>query len=298
MNKLSLLSLFEQSEADLKTKLSGLILPRDAEKLNQILSDLFVEHIKVGEYKQELTNSEMAIFQSAIQLVEESLQLQQHLFAIKEKEETLVTTEKKQDEERKLPINKSQAAVVAVAATGILTGAVTNVGTILLAIVATAAGVWITRENSGTNTIVKEKAVRQELVVNADAIIGTTKKICQSLDNLMGVYQTNIENFKSRVDNKPEPTLYNSYGYLLNRLASLYRDKINNASAEEIDDDITKLFKTLKNYNYEFANYSDETKQFYEVEELEEISEPEVEEVAILEKGECIVKGKMYQPKN
>ena len=106
MNKLSLLSLFEQSEADLKTKLSGLILPRDAEKLNQILSDLFVEHIKVGEYKQELTSSEMAIFQSAIQLVEESLQLQQHLFEVREKEETLVTTEKKQDEERKLPINK------------------------------------------------------------------------------------------------------------------------------------------------------------------------------------------------
>ena len=91
---------------------------------------------------------------------------------------------------------------------------------------------------------------------------------------------------------------YNSYGYLLNRLASLYRDKTNNAPAEEIDDDIAKLFKTLKNYNYEFANYSDETKQFFEVEEIEEISEPEVEEVAILEKGECIVKGKLYQPKN
>lgn len=298
MNKLSLLSLFEQSEADLKTKLSGLILPRDAEKLNQILSDLFVEHIKVGEYKQELTNSEMAIFQSAIQLVEESLQLQQHLFAIKEKEETLVTTEKKHGEERKLPINKSQAAVVAVAATGILTGAVTNVGTILLAIVATAAGVWITRENSDTNTIVKEKTINQELAVNAVAIIETTKKICQSVDNLMGVYQTNIENFKSRIDNKPEPTLYSSYGYLLNRLASLYRDKANNAPAEEIDDDIAKLFKTLKNYNYEFVNYSDETKQFFEIEELEEISKPEIEEVAILEKGECIVKGKLYQPKN
>ena len=298
MNKLSLLSLFEQSEADLKTKLSGLILPRDAEKLNQILSDLFVEHIKVGEYKQELTNSEMAIFQSAIQLVEESLQLQQHLFAIKEKEETLVTTEKKHGEERKLPINKSQAAVVAVAATGILTGAVTNVGTILLAIVATAAGVWITRENSDTNTIVKEKVIRHELMVNAEAIIETTKKMCQSLDNLMGVYQTNIENFKSRIENKPDPTLYNSYGYLLNRLASIYRDKTNNAPAKEIDDDISKLFKTLKNYNYEFVNYSNETKQFFEVEELEEISEPEVEEVAILEKGECIVKGKMYQPKN
>ena len=174
MNKLSLLSLFEQSEADLKTKLSGLILPRDAEKLNQILSDLFVEHIKVGEYKQELTNSEMAIFQSAIQLVEESLQLQQHLFEVREKEERLVTTEKKHGEERKLPINKSQAAVVAVAATGILTGAVTNVGTILLAIVATAAGVWITRENSDTNTIVKEKTINQELAVNAVAIIETT----------------------------------------------------------------------------------------------------------------------------
>ena len=298
MNKLSLLSLFEQSEADLKTKLSGLILPRDAEKLNQILSDLFVEHIKVGEYKQELTNSEMAIFQSAIQLVEESLQLQQHLFAIKEKEETLVTTEKKHGEERKLPINKSQAAVVAVAATGILTGAVTNVGTILLAIVATAAGVWITRENSDTNTIVKEIIINQELAVNAVAIIETTKKICQSLDRLMGVYQTNIENFKSRIDNKPEPTLYSSYGYLLNRLAYLYRDRVNNASEQKIDEDIDNIFMTLEDYDYKFVNYSDDNKTLFSIEENAEITEPKVMGVAILEEGNCIVKGKYYKPAN
>lgn len=298
MDKLTLLSLFEQSEAELRAQLSDLVLPRDAKKLNRILSDLFVDHIKVGEYKQELTNSEIAIFQSAILLVEESLQLQQNLFAVKAKEETLVAKGTTQSKERKLPINKSQVAIVAVAATGILTGAVTNIGTILLATVATAAGVWIAREGNEPKTKVKEKVIKQELAINADAIIETTKKICQSLDNIMGVYQTNIENLRSRIENKPEPTLYNSYGYLLNRLSYLYKDMTNNANIEEVKEDIAKLFKTLKNYNYEFVNYSEATKQFFEVEELEEISELEVEEVAILEKGECIVKGKIYQPKN
>lgn len=297
MNKQSLLSLFEQSETELKKHLADLSLPRDAEQLNKILSDLFVEHIKVGEYKQELTSSEMAIFQSAILLVEESLQLQQNLFSIKGKNEIVVSKDDLQKQKIKLPINKSQVAMVAVAATGVLTGAVSNIGTILLTIVTTAAGIWIARSEDETKNNTKEKIIQNKLNVNADAIICTTKKICQSIDRLMGIYQSNIDNLKARIGNKPEPTLYNSYGYLLNRLAELYKDLTNNASDTEIKEDITRLFKTLRNYNYEFINYSEDTKQYFEVEDLEEISIPEVEGVAILEKGECIVKGKYYHPK-
>lgn len=295
--KPSLLSLFEQSETELRNQLIGIELPRDNEKLNHILSNLFVEHIKVDEYKQELTSSELAIFQSAIQLVEESLHLQKEIFSFEKIQESVTSHAIAQIEEKKLPINKSQVAVVGVTAMGILAGAVPNWGTIIFAIIATAIGVVVTKEYKDTKTIVKEKVVCPKMLVNADVVINVTKQICQSVDKLMAVYQTNIENLKSRLDNKPEPTLYNSYGYLLNRLADLYKDQTNNASKNEIENDITKLFKTLKNYNYEFVNFSDETKQYYEVEEIDEISEPEIDAVAVLEKGECIIKGKYYLPK-
>ena len=42
MNTISLLSLFQQSEAELRSQLTGLVLPKDEDKLNRVLSNLFV----------------------------------------------------------------------------------------------------------------------------------------------------------------------------------------------------------------------------------------------------------------
>lgn len=300
MNTISLLSLFQQSEAELQAQLSGLVLPKDEDKLNRVLSNLFVEHIHVERYKDELTNSELAIFQSAIQLVEESLKLQQDMFSFTQNTTASSCAEVIKYEKDAYPqwrLNKNQMTVLGTTAVGVLAGAATNIGTVLLAIVATAAGLWISKETHENEVKVQEKIVVKDIQVNADAIINAARNICQSIDRLMDMYQTNIENLKSRIDNKPQPNLHNMYGYLLDRLANLYRDKTNPASAEAIEDDISKIFKTLKNYRYEFINYSEENKHMFDVEEIDGISEPEETEVAILENGICIKEGKYYQPK-
>lgn len=300
MNTISLLSLFQQSESELKAQLSGLVLPKDEDKLNSILSSLFVEHIQLGKYKQQLTNSELAIFQSAIQLVKESLALQENIFSFSQSQNVSSTTAitKLQESSKKIfSLNKNQMTILATTATGILVGAATNVGTILLAIVATAAGLWFSKESQQREIKVQERVIASEIRVNADAIINAAKNICQSVDKIMDTYHTNIHNIKSRMENQTKPTLHNMYGYLLDRLATLYRDKSHHASAEDIEDDISKIFKTLKNYKYEFINYTEENKQMFDVEELEGIEKPEETEVAVLEDGNCIIKGKYYQPK-
>ena len=244
----------------------------------------------------------MAIFQSAIQLVEESLKLQQDMFSFTQNTNASSPAEviKYEKENETAPIwrlNKNQITLLGTTAVGVLAGAVTNVGTVLLAIVATAAGLWVSKESRDNEIKVQEKIIAKDIQVNADAIINAARNICQSIDRLMDMYQTNIENLKSRIDNKPQPKLHNMYGYLLDRLANLYRDKTNQASAEDIEDDISKIFKTLKNYRYEFVNYSEENKHMFDVEEIDGISEPEETEVAILENGICIKEGKYYQPK-
>lgn len=300
MNTISLLSMFQQSEAELKAQLTGLVLPKDEDKLNRVLSNLFVEHIHIERYKDELTNSELAIFQSAIQLVEESLKLQQDIFSFTQNTTASSSAEVIKYEKDAYPqwrLNKNQITLLGTTAVGILAGAATNVGTVLLAIVVTAAGLWISKESHDNEIKVLEKIVAKDIQVNADAIINAARNICQSIDRLMDMYQTNIENLKSRIDNKPQPNLQNTYGYLLDRLANLYRDTTNQASAEDIEDDISKIFKTLKNYRYEFVNYSEENKHMFDVEEIDGISEPEETEVAILENGICIKEGKYYQPK-
>ena len=194
-------------------------------------------------------------------------------------------------------LNKNQMTILATTATGILVGAATNVGTILLAIVATAAGLWLSKESQQREIKVQDRVVASEIRVNADAIINAAKNICQSVDKIMDTYHTNIHNINSRMENQTKPTLHNMYGYLLDRLAILYRDKSNHAPEEDIEDDISKIFKTLKNYRYELVNYSEENKHLFDIEEIEGISEPEETEVAILENGICIKEGKYYQPK-
>lgn len=300
MKTISLLSLFQQSEAELKAQLTGLVLPKDEDKLNRVLSNLFVEHIYVDRYKDELTNSELAIFQSAIQLVEASLKLQQDMFSFSQNTTASIPAEVVKSEKDAYPqwrLNKNQMTVLGTTAVGVLAGAATNIGTMLLAIVATAAGLWISKETHENEVKVQERVVAKDIQVNADAIINAARNICQSIDRLMDMYQTNINNLKSRMETKNQPTLQNMYGYLLDRLANLYRDKTNQAPAEDIEDDISKIFKTLKNYRYEFVNYSEENKHMFEVEEIDGISEPEETEVAILENGICIKEGKYYQPK-
>ncbi len=302
MNTISLLSLFQESESELKAQLTGLVLPKDEDKLNRVLSNLFIEHIHVEKYKEELTNSELAIFQAAIQLVEECLKLQQDMFSFTQNTNAssftdVIKYEKDNDTYSQWRLNKNQITLLGTTVIGVLAGAATNVGTVLLAIVATATGLWISKKSRDNGFNVQEKIVAKDIQVNADAIINAARNICQSIDRLMDMYQTNINNLKSRMETKTQPTLQNMYGYLLDRLANLYRDKTNKASAEDIEDDISKIFKTLKNYRYEFVNYSEENKHMFDVEEIDGISEPEETEVAILENGICIKKGKYYHPK-
>lgn len=299
MDTISLLTLFQQRESELRTKLMGIVLPRDYEQLNSVLADLFVNHIGIDDYKQELTDSELAIFQSALRLVENNMQLHQAIFTLRDlpDDETSEKASKKSTIiNGRVHINKSQVAILGAAATGVLVGAVTNVGTILLAIVTAATGVWFSAENAKGKVIVKEQIAMPQSVVDVDAIVSNTKRICSSLDNLMSAYHTNVDNLSKRIENRPSPTLANSYGYLLNRLATLYRDISNNATQDDIAEDIEKLYKTLKNYNYEFVSYSDDSKQYFDIEELKGITESEESEVAILEKGECISRGKYYKP--
>lgn len=300
MNTISLLSLFLQSEAELKAQLTGLVLPKDEDKLHRVLSNLFVEHIHVEKYKQQLTNSELAIFHSAIQLVEESLRLQQDMFLFNQgtnMPSTIEISKHKTISDSKWLLNKNQLSILGTTGVGILAGAVTNFGTILLAIVATAAGLWFSKESQQKEVQVQERLIYSDIQVNADAIINAAENICQSVDRIMDTYHTNIHNLKSRMESQTKPTLHNMYGYLLDRLAILYKDKSSQTSTEKIDYDISQVFETLQNYEYEFINYSEENKHMFIVEEVEEISNPVTTKVAILENGKCIVKGKYYQPK-
>ena len=288
MKTLTLLSLFEQSEADLREQLAEIQLPRDEEKFNRILSDLFVDHIKVSEYKQELTASEMAMFQSAIHVVETSLLLNGNVYNFVSNQEE--TKERSSDDN-----SKSQIAVSLVTGASILSaGALPYYwGTALLAVVATAINFYLSKSKVHP----KEKVISQSIVINSESVIKIVREVCHSIDTLMDVYITNQENLRNRIESKDKPSLSNMYGYLLNRLAILYRDKANNMP-ERINDDIENIFMTLEDYGYQFINYSENTSSFYKTEEVAEIQEPKLAEVAILENGNLIVKGKYYKPLN
>lgn len=297
----SLLELFLQSESELRAKLSNLLLPRDAEKFYEVVSGIFIENNRISEYKEELTDSEIAVFQSAIKIAEGGMGVFNNMIdatylnslSAPSQNEVMQSSAK-----NSFIINQAQGSILGVSALGALAGAIPCVGTILLAVLATSAGIWLNRTKAAIVSIPQSKRPSNEIRVNIDAIINATKELCHSIDGLMVIYRTNIDNLRSKYENKPEQTLSNTYGYLLKRLADLYRDRANNASIDDIYSDITKLYKTLENYSYEFVHYSESAHQFFDVEVLDEIDTPEEGDVAILEKGHCIVRGKYYKPQN
>lgn len=74
--KVTLTSMFESNKQVLKKELADLVLPRDTNKIQKIVSDyLNLMFDNEGEYRQTLTQSEDYILQAALSL----LQAQQNM---------------------------------------------------------------------------------------------------------------------------------------------------------------------------------------------------------------------------
>lgn len=295
MENISLFRLFQENETTLRNKLSGLKMPMDRERLNDVLSSMSSELFNQDKFSTNLTPSQFAVFQSALKIVESSFGMSSALLNWTEIEKSLPepykqNTTNPQIEEIK---NKAKKLTPAVAvASGILVGAKPSVATILLCAILLGIDYFIPNNKkdvgqvNGTNENVKAFAI------DVDQCLSRVSAICVEIDRLMSIFTSEIEAVKAAVSTKPV-TLASNYGYLIERLSDLYVNKLLNT---DVDIAIDKLFKTLKNYHYEFLEYSEANEHLFEVTLSSSAKELELLSPAILENGNCISTGKVIKP--
>lgn len=301
MYTVSLEELFTENEQLLRSQFVNLLFPRDKEVLSTLLNDLFDKHLKIGTITENLSAPDLALFQSALQVVESSLGIPSDAFVPLFDSSSNIDDSNShkyngQNKTNLIYSTPKQWAVVGATAATVLASLKPNFITILIGIVGMGVN-WALMGSTKTEKV-KDKEINEcSFSVDTDVIMSSIKMICARIDRLMSIYSTNLSNAVSIVESKPKSSLLSNYGYLFDRFSDLFAAVINNEQDKK-EDAITDLFKTLKNYHYEFINYSEINKEFFEIIKTDAVSKIELVSPAIVDKGECIMLGKVFVPES
>lgn len=286
--ELTLLKLFEREETNFQSELSQIILPKDEQKLIVFLRKFFIDKVSVEEYKNELTMGEVAMLNSVLKLYTSQILL----FSSDTSMYSLKNT---------VPDTASDDTTGNAITTLGYTAAGGAIGTflfkqtwggVLLTVAACALGLYMSnKKHSQENS-------KAQIKIDASKYISTLKNVCRSIDDIILNYRVGINNVKESYEKKEQVTLASAYRPLLDRIASMYAAlKGLNVSAE-INDEINRLYRTLKNFHYDIVDYSEATMHYYEQIESDHVVEFTLLKAAILEDGRLLIKGECLTPKN
>lgn len=282
----TLLNLFEKEESNFYSELSKMVLPRDEQKLKGFLNDFFVDKVSVEEYKKELTIGEVAMLNSVLKL----FPFQMPLF--KSSGISFVERKSKPSSTDEI-LSKDTFTTLGYTGVGGVIGTILfkhTWGGVLLTVAACALGLYMNKRGRSAQS---EKV---QTKIDASKYIETLKNICGGIDEIISNYRASINNMKKSYENQAPVTLATKYRPLLDRFASMYVALKGMSVPEDVQEELNRMYKTLKNYRYEIVDYSDSTSQFYDIIDSENITECTLLKAAILEDGKLLVKGECLMP--
>ena len=282
----TLLNLFEKEESNFYSELSNMVLPRDEQKLKGFLNDFFVDKVSVEDYKKELTMGEIAMLNSVLKL----FPFQMPLF--KSSGISLIERETNSASDDDM-LSKDTLTTLGYTGVGGVIGTILfkhTWGGVLLTVAACALGLYMNKRGRSA------KNEQLQMKIDASKYIETLKNICVGIDEIISNYRASINNIKKSYESQAPVTLATKYGPLLDRFASMYVALKEMSVPEDVQEEINRLYKTLKNYHYEIVDYTDSTSQFYEIIDSENITECTLLKAAILEDGKLLVKGECLMP--
>lgn len=321
MNAHTLASMFESNKQALGQALEGLVLPKDASKIQSVVSEYFDELFNQnGEYRQNLSQAEDYILQAALSL----LNAQQEMGKKLSEKVVLVTPkaldneESKQEKEQTLgqkPIERFLNQQVDAKKTligaggGALLGKVvlgTGWGAVFGAIAGTALVLYMaTQANEKPN--IKKKTLEakpsatsyiQNNPINVDAFLNVVQQTCESIDTLITTFRNQIKKVVNKYESQEKPTLEKEYGILLDSIQSLlgvaYSKQTDEKRLKKIDERIEQLVDSLENYGLEVVSYSDEQKGLFDELSSDKVTEPTMICPAIIKENNIIRKGKVF----
>lgn len=237
-NTRTLASMFEANKQALEKELLGLTLPKDAseiqKKVSRYLNCLFEND---GEFRQHLTQAEDYILQAALGL----LNAQQNITLEINNPKTEAVSSQKSEKKKINPYTSLIGTTVggALGAFGGTWGAVFGAiaGTAVVLYCATAMPKTQTQNLSADKQIAKP-------TIRTEVFMEIVKNICESIDNLIETFRTQIKRVENVYEQKEKPSLQKDYSLLLTSIQELVI-----ASNTECDDKEKKLHRLEKKVN-------------------------------------------------
>jgi len=250
--KLTLNDLFESCKDELITQLQTLTLPRDAQKVQDIVTKLLSDLMESdGKYRQSLTQAEDYILQASLQLLQAQQNITDELaYSFKGKVSSNMQDVESTTNKGNIYSPLLGAGLGAVAG-GFLGTWVAVCGAIAGTAVAIYCGNKTSRVDTTKTTDKKTSEDSSALTIDAKTFCSIIGKICQSIDNLMETYRIQVKRVENIYAQAEKPSLLNECQELFNQLANVYRVvEINKTDVpQKVQNAVEQLVDSLQNYD-------------------------------------------------
>jgi len=312
--KHTLTSMFQSNKQVLEQQLAGLVLPKDANKIQSIVND-YLNNLfnQKGEYRQNLTQAEDYILQAALSLLNaqqdmsrrlsEKLQAQPEEPQMAEEEKSITHSHK--IDYRNITLDGTKALMGAGGGAIVGKAILGGWGAVFGAIAGTALILYmsaqtntkpLSKPNIGQKALIKKED--KPTLIDVDAFITVISRTCESVDSLINTFRAQIQRVVNKYESQEKPTLEREYSTLLESIQSLlgvaYTDLPDEKRLKKMDDRIEQLAEALENYELKVVMYSDEQKNLFEELPSATIIEPTMVCPAIVKNNRIVLRGKVF----
>ena len=316
MDQLSLSSIFETTKGELASSLSGLVLPKDTSKVQELITT-YLNHVcdENNDYRQNLTQSEDYILQAALSMLNAQRALVS-AFDVAPKIEIKRAiiqpepdTARPQSEDKILPETISATSSIIGAGGGALVGKLIfgGWGAVFGALAGTAVAIYLSKQNSPAKTevkggfLAKPEVEISDIPLNVDGMMSVIGQICGSLDNLIETFRAQIQRVVHKYESQEKPTIEREYRVLLEGIQSLIGYKRGHSPEEDkylskLQTRVEDLAELLDNYDLEAIDYTPEHPDWFETIESKNATDIKMVNPAIIKDGNIVLKGKIFTP--
>ncbi|WP_288207366.1 hypothetical protein [uncultured Parabacteroides sp.] len=316
--KQTLASMFEANKQALEKELTGLMLPRDVNKIQNTVTNYFDSLFsQSGEYRQNLSVPEDYILQAALSL----LNAQQEMGRRLSEKEIEIKTKVSFSEENKAqtannPINVFLSQKLDGTKTLIGAGGGSVLGKMALgsgwgavfgAIAGTAIVLYLATKSSKKNVVENTKVIIakpkvEATIVNIEIEVTTFLNIiqqtCESIDSLINTFRNQIQKVVNKYESQEKPTLENEYALLLESIQSLlgvtYSRQPDEKRLVKMDERIEQLAESLENYGLEVISFTEDKINWFEQMESNKVETSTMIYPAIVKDGILVKRGKVF----
>lgn len=317
--KVSLRSLFESHRGELEQKLKGFSLPKDASAVQQTIAGYMNEMFdSEGEFRQNLTQSEDYVLQAALSLLNAQQEIANTIdkssieFApCSEHHPELTIDDEKKSAKEFLSKSTNPTWSILGSGGGALVGNLLwkGWGGVFGAIAGTAIAIYLSSNLKSEGDIPDEQSsmeVKSEVrntPIDTDAFCSVVSGICDSVDNLISTFRSQINRVVNKYESQEKPTIERDYRFLIESIQTLLGFKRTHDESEEkytkkLQGRIEDLAESLENFDLAVVDYDGTNDIHFEMMISTETAEKKMVYPAIVKKNQTILKGKVMVPNN